>query len=202
MKFKSEILGQFLDEGGLVFENFAQCIGQPSKAAPVFCGIDFAVGHADGDQTVVTMMDAERGVVSIATYQANPNEQIEAIAEVINSTPTLQRCYLERNGIGDIYYDLIKKSVKRKEVLHSFTTSNESKRAIIEQLNSAFNTRRITIPQDRELIKQLSHFACHKTATGKITYEGLQAHDDYVMSLAICLEAASTRKTNYNISIR
>ena len=48
---------------------------------------------------------------------------------------------------------------------------------------------KITIPQDKELTKQLQHFGMEKTPSGKITYNGQNSvHDDYVIALALANE--------------
>lgn len=202
MRFKSEILGEFIDDGGTVFENFGQCIKTDKfRTNPIYCGVDFSIGKMDGDKTVLTLMDENKNVTDVFQYSETPDTQISYISGLINSLPSLKKVYLERNGIGDVYYDMIRKNVIRKEILTPFTTSNDSKRKIIESLNSAFNNKSLSIPNNRELIKQLTHFSVHKTPTGKITYEGLGAHDDYVMSLALCYEASNTNHSNYNITI-
>ena len=76
-------------------------------------------------------------------------------------------------------------------ILTPFTTNNNSKRKIIEQLSTAFQNQEIVIPDDTTLHKQLSCFVVKKLKNGGYTYENFSSHihDDYVMSLALCYEA-------------
>ena len=204
LKFKSEYLGQFLDDGGMVFTDFAKCIRKIDKnSAPIYAGIDFSAFNNDkNDVTVLTCLNEAKEVCTIFTYKFKPVEQIEYLSSFINNNTTLKKVYCERNGVGDVYFDMLKRKVHRKEILVPWTTTNDSKRKIIDQLCTAFSQQEIAIPNDAELVKQLSHFAVTKTPTGKITYGGVLAHDDYVMSLAICLEASKSNNKTYNLSFR
>lgn len=196
-KFKTEYLGEFIEEGSFVFGNIRQCIKNKSTLPSLYMGVDWAVGDGN-DYTVVTMMDTN-GDITYLDYFNNiqPTEQIERIANLINSTPSLINVEVEKNSIGNVYLDFLKKKVRRKEIVSAFNTSNDSKRRIIEQMANGFNKGTIGIIDDAELIKQLQHYAVEKTKTG-YTYNGVNAHDDIVMSMAICYNL--TNKNNqYNI---
>lgn len=202
LKFRSEYLGQFITDGGYVFKNISKCVLSDSDITgdPVCVGIDWAVGN-DGDDTVLSLLDANANAVEfIRLNNMSPVEQIDTIVNTLNSIPTLKKVVVEQNSIGNVYYDILKHKYSRHSIITKFNTTNESKRRIIEQLATAFQNESVHIPNDRELINQLQHYAVEKTAKG-YTYNGQGAHDDYVMSLAMAYDAL-TAKSNYCVSFK
>ena len=202
LKFRSEYLGMFITDGGYVFKNIAKCILSDSDITgePVVAGIDWAVGN-DGDDTVLSFLDANANAVDlIRLNNMSPVEQIDAIAGKLNTIPSLKKVVVEQNSIGNVYFDMLKHKYSRHSILTKFNTTNESKRRIIEQLATAFQNENIHIPNDRELINQLQHYAVEKTAKG-YTYNGQGAHDDYVISLAMAYDSL-TAKSAYCVSFK
>lgn len=197
LKFKSEYLGEFISEGSYIFGDINNCIyiGE-NKAKPVYAGIDWGAGNG-GDWTVMIMMDELGVVTSIVSFNdLGPVEQIEKLSRIINATPSLKAVCVEINSIGAVYYDMLKKKVGEK--VKKFNTSNETKRSIIEQLISAFQTSSLGIPYDEELILELQHYTAEKTPKGGLTYNGADGvHDDYVIALALVYDAYKKR---YNSS--
>lgn len=183
LKFLSEYLGQFITEGSYIFGDLNEAIKGYSTKPSVFAAIDWGAGN-DGDFTVVVMMDEYGGVTKIEKYKdIDAVEQIERIAYLLNSTKTLKQVMVEMNSIGRIYYENLRR--KTDINIKQFTTTNQTKRNIIEQLVTAFQTGKISIPEDSELLRQLQHFAAEKTKTG-YTYNGADGvHDDYVIALAM-----------------
>ena len=202
LKFRSEYLGLFITDGGYVFRNITKCVLGDSDITgePVCVGIDWAVGN-DGDDTVLSLLDANANAVEfVRLNNMSPVEQIDAIAGKLNTTPSLKKVVVEQNSIGNVYLDMLKHKYIRHSIVTKFNTTNESKRRIIEQLATAFQNESVHIPNDRELINQLQHYAVEKTAKG-YTYNGQGAHDDYVMSLAMAYDAL-TAKSNYCVSFK
>lgn len=202
LKFRSEYLGMFITDGGYVFRNITKCVLSDSDITgePVVAGIDWAVGN-DGDDTVLSFLDANANAVEfIRLNNMSPVEQIDAIVKTLNSRPTLKKVVVEQNSIGNVYFDMLKHKYSRHSILTKFNTTNESKRRIIEQLATAFQNENIHIPNDRELINQLQHYAVEKTKTG-YTYNGQGAHDDYVISLSMGYDTL-TAKSAYCVSFK
>lgn len=202
LKFRSEYLGQFITDGGYVFRNITNCVLSDSivKGEPVVCGIDWAVGN-DGDDTVLSLLDANANAVEfIRLNNMSPVEQIDTIVNKLNTIPSLKKVVVEQNSIGNVYLDMLKHKFSRHSIITKFNTTNESKRRIIEQLATAFQNENIHIPNDRELINQLQHYAVEKNKTG-YTYNGQGAHDDYVMSLAMAYDTL-TAKSAYCVSFK
>lgn len=198
LKFQSEYLGQFIKEGSYLFGDFVKCIKGFSTKAPVYAGIDW--GAHGTDSSVLIMMDEDKAVTSIKRWtDVDSVDLVEMIAAEINRFSSLQTVQVEKNSIGDVYFDMLKRKV-RKGLLRGFITTNESKRRIIEELIKAVQTGEITLPNDAELIKQMQHLGATKTPGGKITYEGMDnVHDDHPMALAICLDLYKDANKKFSI---
>ena len=201
LKFKSEYLGQFITEGSYIFGDLNESIKGYSNRPSVYAAIDWGAGN-DGDYTAVIMMDSEGCVTKIEKYKdIDAVEQIERLSYLLNNTKTLRSVMVEMNSIGRIYYENLRRKIDVN--IKQFTTTNQTKRNIVEQLVTAFQTGRISIPDDKELLKQLQHFSAEKTKTG-YTYNGADGvHDDYVMALAMVYELYrknnSDRKNSFRI---
>lgn len=200
LKFQSEYLGEFIAEGSYVFGDISKSVDDYSKKAPVWGGIDWGGGN-NGDSTVLTLMDDLGGITEIFAFNnLTPTQQIDELANIINKySSTLSTVQIEINSIGMVYSDLLKKKVKNVTI-KEFYTSNDSKRDIIEQLISAFQSDKIKIPNNLELIKQIQHYNIEKTPSGKVTYNGADGcHDDYVLSLAFCYDAYLHGQSEFRI---
>lgn len=199
-QFEAEFLGKWMIEGAYTFKNVLKCIKEKSKNKPVYGGIDWAVGNS-GDYTVIVLMDEYQNIVDLYYWNdKSPNEQLQEIAKVINNNPTLVKVNAETNSLGAVYVDQLKQLLKKRAILKEFTTTNESKRRIIENLATDFEQETIGIIDDEELLSQLNHYATEKTKTG-ITYNALSGyHDDMCMALAMCNDFYHTKKGNYSIT--
>jgi hypothetical protein len=81
----------------------------------------------------------------------------------------------------------------RKEIeinLTQFTTTNKSKKRIIERLITLFENDLIIIPNDQKLLTQLSMFEAKINENGTVIYKGANnSHDDLVMSLCFLIDS-------------
>lgn len=197
LKFKSEYLGEFISEGSYIFGDLNPCVyASAPTTAPVYAAIDWGAGNG-GDFTVLMLMDGQGAIVRIDAFNdLGPVEQIDRISSVLNSH-SLKCVCVEMNSIGSVYYDMLKKKVRTE--IRKFNTTNETKRNVIEQLITAFQTGAIAIPYDEELMLELQHYSMEKTTKG-YTYNGADGvHDDYVMALALCYDTWK-RKYGQNFS--
>lgn len=200
LKFKSEYLGEFISEGSYIFGDINNCIyiGE-NKNKPVYAAIDWGAGNG-GDWTVMIMMDELGVVTSIYSMKdVGPVEQIDRLSQVIKDNGIKWVC-VEMNSIGQVYHDMLKRKIGDR--IRKFNTTNESKRSIIEQLITGFQTHGVGIPYDEELILELQHYAAEKTPKGVITYNGADGvHDDYVIALALVYDTYMKKYSN-NFSFR
>lgn len=192
LKFRSEILGEFIKEGSYIFGEINSAIGFSNKP-PVYGGIDWATGSNENDDySCLTLMDEDGAVVDIKFFKViDPVDLVQQLSNVINTTPTIKSIQIERNSIGSVYLSMLKRKIKAS-LIKEFDTSNESKRRIIEQLVEAFLQGKIRIVNDSRLIKQLQNYAAEKTPGGKITYNGQNGvNDDAVIALALAYDLVS-----------
>lgn len=198
LKFKSEYLGEFIDENSYIFGDIFKCVGGYSTKSAVYAGVDWSAG-SDGDYTVITFLDEDNHVVGLKYWKDfDAVDLVKELATEIKAHSKLRRVKIEKNSIGKIFYDMLKRQV-RQGLLLPFVTSNESKREIIESLISAFQTGEIQIPNEPELIKELQHYAMEKTPSGKYTYNASENyHDDFVISLALAYSNAPSHKNTEN----
>ena len=205
-KYTTEILGDFLENDGLLFTNLNACIGEavPTEKT-AYIGIDFATG-SDGDYTVLTAINGKGQVFKqVAVNDMTPTKQVDWLVEKINEIKkgyTIRTILAEKNSIGAVYIDYMRKSLLKSNLtVQEFITTNDSKRRIIEQLQTAFEQAAITIPNDPVLINELKRFQATVNPTTKVVrYEGKNAHDDRTMSLAFAYEAYLRRLGNFTIS--
>lgn len=201
LKFKSEYLGEFISEGSYIFGNINDCVysSNSKNINPVYAGIDWGAGNG-GDYTVVMLMDAHGTITKIYAFNdLGPVEQISKIADIVKQNPSLKTVCVEMNSIGSIYYSMLKKAIRTD--IRKFNTTNESKREIIEQLITAFQTGKISIPYDEELLLELQHYTVEKTSKG-YTYNGADGiHDDYVMALALAYDTYKKKMTGFSFSL-
>ena len=205
-KYTTEILGEFLANDGLLFTNISACIGDavPTEKT-AYIGIDFATG-SDGDYTVLTAINGKGQVFKqVAVNDLTPTKQVDWLVDKINEIKkgyTIRTILAEKNSIGAVYIDYMRKSLLKSNLtVQEFITTNDSKRRIIEQLQTAFEQAAITIPNDPVLINELKRFQATVNPTTKVVrYEGKNCHDDRTMSLAFAYEAYLRRLGNFTIS--
>lgn len=203
LKFRSEILGEFIKEGSYIFGDITSCIGVSNKM-PVYGGIDWATGSNDKDDfSCLTLMDEDGALVDIKFFKViDPVDLVQQLSNTINTIPTLKTVQIERNSIGSVYLSMLKRKINAN-LIREFETSNESKRRIIEQLVEAFLQGKVQIVNDSRLIKQLQNYAAEKTPGGKVTYNGQNGvNDDAVIALALAydLVCKPTKKPRFGFA--
>lgn len=200
-KFKTEMLGLFLEDGGYVFKNILNCIKPQSSKPPIYGGLDWAIGNG-GDYTVLCLMDEDQNIVDIYFWNdIEPTQQLAKLASIINSYHSLKYINAEQNSIGAVYISQLKKLLNKPSIIKSFITSNDSKKRIIENLATDFVNENIGILDIPELITQLQHYAMEKTKSG-YTYNGVTGfHDDFCMALGMCNDFFHQQNGSYNISL-
>lgn len=185
LRFKSEYEGEFIEQGSYVMGDVMSVVGDYEPGVPLYGGLDWGNG-GENDYSVLILIDASGKISSIhAKNNLSPTSQIDYFSSVINGL-NLRCVEVEMNSIGTVYKDMLQQ--RTSTYIHEFVTSNESKRRIIEQLITAIQNKLIEIPNDPELIRELQHYNVEKTKTG-YTYNGVGAHDDYVMALAFAYDA-------------
>lgn len=210
LAFQSEYLGQFIEGDGSVFSNFKECIGvaelDPEKE--VWISIDWGSGQ-NKDDTVLTIGQYNKCKIQIQKCigfnDKNVNNTICAILFAIQKLVANKfkdiHIIVEKNSIGQIFYDLLCEKTDRYEVdynskvdwkdeiniaVSNFITTNQSKDRIIKKLIVLLENNAIVLPDDRKLMLELSTYECKISSSGNVIYNApIGGKDDYVMSLAI-----------------
>lgn len=197
-QYRTEILGEFVDEGGNVFtispESYLpplpQNQGYDNSGDSYYVGIDWSNGGG-GDYTVVSVLDKDgkqRGIHYDNTKA--PNEQINQIVDFLTNKidpRKIRRVYAESNSMGAVYIDIIRERLKDQPYdIESFTTTNATKREIIESLSVDFENNQIKLMYNREQKNELLAYSMELTKGGLITYNAPYGlHDDFVIALAL-----------------
>ena len=201
--YRQEYEAEFLDDGGSVFQNVNSCQMIHSfrgmiNEGPYSIGIDLG---RQSDYTVVTVLNRNSEVIDIMRVnQKDWSLIVQDINSLLRKYPS-SSILCETNGIGDVVFDLLKKSNNN---IRPFLTTNESKNEIIEELIYAFQTNSIIIPTKElfhPLHQELQTYSFeYSPKTRRIIYGALSGfHDDCVMSLAIAYKAK--RKMGGNFSV-
>lgn len=184
-KFKTEVLGEFIEAFSNVFGDFKKRVVIPTDMTPVCGGLDWGSG-ANNDETCLTLLNKNREVVyRWAVTDMDPVAQIQALASVLKTFRSLKTVFVEKNSIGNVYLSMLRKAVDNVALIRAFDTTNESKREMIENLVVGFEQGLVGIDDDPMLWAQLAGFEMKKLKSG-YTYgnDKDSTHDDRVMSLA------------------
>ena len=191
-QFKTEYLGEWLDNEGVVFDNFKNCVkpNDLNTYDQLFVGIDWASG-VDADETVISIINSKGEQLYIDGFNnVNTTQTIDRLMGVI--TPHLHQIVSitpETNSIGKPFTDLLTERLPKNQQhkVQGFTTSNTSKGELVSDLQVAFQQNNITILDEEKLLRQLSVYSAeYNPKTKTVTYNAPRGlHDDRVMSLML-----------------
>lgn len=202
-QFKSEILGEFVDEGSGVFTLLKDTF--TSTAVPekqLYLGIDFANGDG-GDYTVVSGFN-ERGEQALLQYTNNltPTQQVDWISSILQLyKPIIRGVTAEKNSMGLAYIDFLRQKNPGVNI-YEFVTDNTKKREIIETTVAAIGEGSMKLIDDPEQKKEYLCYSMELTRSGLVTYNGHNAHDDIVMANAFAWRTATQNNGAYVVSFK
>lgn len=206
--YTSEYLGKFIDGDSTLFTNVKECIGNVStKYSDCLLSIDWGAGFGK-DYTAISVLTIDRKNSKTylnKQYAFNKKNTQQTIDEILNIIKEWKpkKVVVESNSIGKIYYDLLREKVYEYSeelvqsnpfsdedlsiVVKAVATSNSSKDKWVKLLAKKFEGNEIVIPDDRELINELSTYEVKiSQASGLPTYNAAPGfHDDRVISLMI-----------------
>jgi len=170
---------------------------QRRKDFRYYVGVDPAIS-TDGDYNVITVLEVDENDNKTVIYVDRAKnvdfrqniEKVKMIGKIFNPEVVL----FETNTFAKSFTQELK-TVSDLNV-HDFTTTRKKKQEIILNLQMNFENGKIRLPYGNEesrrvtstLIEELSMFAI--TESGR--FEGIGAHDDMVMSLALANAATHT----------
>lgn len=201
LAFQQEYEVKFLDNALTAFEGFEKCFriySEKDVSINDICwiGIDFSsVGE---DETILTVINKSNKVRQYK-IDGELDDKYRKMADIINSYNRCAGVLLEDNGIGSVMINELKKLVKRKNILHTFTTTNSTKNEIVGLLQTAIANEEILFSKyNVGLYQQFGVFTFtinKKTRT--ISYAAKPPyHDDRIMSLCLALKAKNDYRMN------
>ncbi len=211
-QFMTEYLGEFIDEGGNVFEttDATWISGQANGWLPqkgtygdLYIGIDWANGNS-GDDTVITGFDSTGTQIFLRYFSTKkPLEQIETITHIFQDLlepSKIRKVTCESNSMGTVYIDMLR-SHNPNIIIQEFTTTNSSKREIIEGFAAGISNGKVKLMKDKKQIKEIAAYSMEITKNGSITYNAPYGlNDDMCMADAIAYSSITSNKGNYIIS--
>lgn len=184
--YKSEILGEWLDTGEGLFGDYSSCFLSPEDRNPEVVGIDWS--NNGGDNTVLSGFNKyhQQCLLDIVTNIEDPVQRAIKVAEIINSYPSIKVVIAEKNSIGEVYISILKKYLKRPNILKVFTTTNDTKKRIVEKFIAAIGEKYITLLPNTQLDFEMSVYELQELKNGNYTYNGKK--DDCIMATCFAID--------------
>ena len=198
--FLTEYLGEFCDYASSVFGNVDKLIGStitPSKE--IVAGIDWGSGNG-GDDTAITLLNDAKQIIKV--FYFNDKDVMQTIDFIVAKLKEygVKKCVCETNSIGNTYLNLLKRRISNENIkcqIIEFTTTNDSKREIIENLQVNCLNGSIQLIDDKKLLLEMVSYQMERTPSGKITYNGSPGvNDDIVISISLALHALKSGRYN------
>lgn len=198
-KFKSEYLGEWLDDEGTVFIQFKDCAKdvQIRPNDKLFVGIDWAMGGGNDDTAVAIINDKGEQVFLDYFNNLTPTQQIDRIVEDLN--PYMRQIVViqpELNSLGGVLTDNLKERLQGRARIEGFNTTNQSKNELVMDLQTAFEQKTITILNDPKQMRELSFYtADYNPKTKNVSYNApLGLNDDLCIALMLAYNAYKNKK--------
>ena len=200
--FRTEIDGEFMDSTSGVFGDYQSIYAEPEDKEPVWCGIDFSVS-VGGDDTVLTGFNKSKQqcLLYYDNSIADPVARAEKLADIINSYPSIKKVICETNSMGSTFISIMRRKLKRPNILEEFTTTNSTKKDIIENLVSLIGQKEITLMDDPKQDYEFAIFQLVELKNGNYSYAAdtkvQNSRDDIVMATAFAAKCFSGSSGTY-----
>lgn len=191
-KFKTDFLGEFLDNEGGVFGDYSGIINNNySTDGNCYFGIDWGTGQGQ-DETAIAVFNSNREMMGLYHFSDKDETQtINYIIELIKRYQPL-KVQVEANSIGAIFFGLLDKAIKKEGLpvmLLRFNTTNESKERIINNFQVLMQNKQVQILDNSTLKVQMDMYEMKTTNNGKHTYNAANGyHDDCIIAMLLALD--------------
>lgn len=198
--FRADYLGEWMEATSDLFGDFAAVMSNTVAAGTRnTAGLDWGVGKAAGeksDATALSIFNEHRQQVRIFNWNdLNETDTIKAIVDALRQYE-VRKLVAEKNAIGAVYLGLLKKAIVQAAlpcVVTEFTTTNDTKRKVIEAFVVEVQNRTCQLLDDPEQKVQMAAYQMERTPSGKITYNAAKGyHDDIIMADAFALHGMRT----------
>lgn len=212
-QFRSEILGEFLDDDGLVFSYVKENAipDTPGPYTSAYLGIDFGVGNG-GDYTAISAFNEKGEMVFLDFWNdLSTLQQVERLVnDIMQFGTSVKAINAENNSIGAPLIDLIIKELNtRKQTvtvakIYRWVTTNKSKSELVQQMQVALEQGKVKLFDNKMLLNQFGAYeAEYNPKTQVVTYNGAYGtNDDIVMATMLAWNAFLTKQASgfYNLS--
>ena len=200
--FLTDYLGIFIDDDGTVFTDFKKCINKNEikDSDKLYLGIDWAAGVESDDTVVVAFNQYGKQVYLDYFNKLTPTQQIDRIEKFIvqykNQIVVVQT---ELNSLGTPLTDFLKNRSQLKTIINKFVgfnTTNQSKNAIVQNLQLAFEQKEIEILEDEKQSRELATYTAEYNAkTRNVSYNAPNGlHDDICIAMMLAYDAYKNGK--------
>lgn len=196
IKFIQQYLGEFADANGEVFGDFSKVLQSAipyESSMNIVMGIDWGTG-VNGDETAIAIFDKTTSRQIALEHFADKDsiDTIQYITDLIKFYKPI-KVQVEKNSIGQVFYDLLKKSINDLRLsvqIIPFNTTNESKEKLVNKLQVAIQNGNIILLDDNTLVVQMTNYEAKQTANGKLQYGNGKgaSHDDCVMATMLAYD--------------
>ena len=200
--FLTDYLGIFIDDDGTVFTDFKKCINKNEikDSDKLYLGIDWAAGVESDDTVVVAFNQYGKQVYLDYFNKLTPTQQIDRIEKFIvqykNQIVVVQT---ELNSLGTPLTDFLKNRSQLstiKDKFIGFNTTNQTKNAIVQNLQIAFEQGLIEILEDEKQSRELATYTAEYNAkTRNVSYNAPNGlHDDICIAMMLAYDAYKNGK--------
>ena len=200
--FLTDYLGIFIDDDGTVFTDFKKCINKNEikDSDKLYLGIDWAAGVESDDTVIVAFNQYGKQVYLDYFNKLTPTQQIDRIEKFIvqykNQIAVVQT---ELNSLGTPLTDFLKNRPQLKTIINKFVgfnTTNQSKNAIVQNLQIAFEQKEIEILEDEKQSRELATYTAEYNAkTRNVSYNAPNGlHDDICIAMMLAYDAYKNGK--------
>lgn len=200
--FLTDYLGIFIDDDGTVFTDFKKCINKNEikDSDKLYIGVDWAAGVESDDTVIVAFNQYGKQVYLDYFNKLTPTQQIDRIEKFIvqykNQIVVVQT---ELNSLGTPLTDFLKNRPQLKTIINKFVgfnTTNQSKNAIVQNLQIAFEQKEIEILEDEKQSRELATYTAEYNAkTRNVSYNAPNGlHDDICIAMMLAYDAYKNGK--------
>ena len=194
-QFKTEFLGEFLDNEGGVFGDFDGIVVDDwDDNLNCYMGIDWGTGSGNDDTAVCIFNEKKQMIFLDCFNDKDETSTIKHIVSIIKKYKPL-KVQVETNSIGSIFFGLLNKAIKAEKLpvmLIGFTTSNSSKEKLVNNFQVAIQNKDTTILPNSKLLTEMAMYELKLSSTGKKTYNAADGyHDDAVIAMLLAFDCIS-----------
>jgi hypothetical protein len=176
--FRADYLGEWMEAVSELFGDFQKVLSNTFRhSSDTTAAIDWGVGKdaksGDSDSTAISVMNEFKEQCFLKSWNdIDPTATIKELVKVLEQW----HCSIvtvETNSIGMVYMNLLRNAIAASGIncmVQEFTTTNDSKRGIIEDLQVAIQNEQVQLLDNPTLKIQLTSYQMERTRTGKITY--------------------------------